>query len=416
MSSKTASVQIDPSRLKSRFDSLAAIGATAAGGVDRTAFGPAHLEARHWFEEEARSLGLKYSGDEAGNQSALLECGPAGAPHLLIGSHLDSVPDGGRYDGALGVVCALEVLAAVKEAGLRLDYHLEAVGFCDEEGHHMALMGSRSMAGVLDAAELGHPSKGMDEFQRVLALAGLKYDEILNAKRDPETLAAYLELHIEQGAVLEKAGIDIGIVTGFVGIRAFRFLFKGRADHAGTTPMDQRIDPVPAASAFCLSAREAVMEEFMPGVVTVGNMEFSPGAFNVVPSEVKVWLEFRADAEDVLDAMQARIMGLAQNCAAAFGAVAEVQPVEKALGVATSIKVRGAMQKAADELGLSSRHMPSGAGHDCQNLAWVCPAGLVFVPSQDGASHSPREFTPWEDCENGARVLLLTALKLAGAE
>ena len=205
MNHSLTSLRLDTGRLRARFDSLAAIGATPEGGVHRPAFSPGPPgEARQWFKQQAESIGLVYSGDRAGNQSALLQCGPEGAPHLIIGSHLDSVPQGGRFDGALGVAAALELLALVRDAGLRLNCHLEAVGFCDEEGQHMALMGSRVMAGVMPPEEMQHPSKGMDEFLRVLDLAGLKYEDILSARRDPAGLAGYLELHIEQGARLPK--------------------------------------------------------------------------------------------------------------------------------------------------------------------------------------------------------------------
>ena len=351
-----------------------------------------------------------YGSDAAGNQSALLPCGPDAAPSLLIGSHLDSVPQGGRFDGALGVVCALEVLSAVKQSGLRLGCNLEAVGFSDEEGAHLALLGSRAMSGMLPLEELQRHAGMAAGFDQDLACLGLERQGILRARRDPSGLAGYLELHVEQGAVLETAGVDIGVVTGFVGIRAFKFTFIGRADHAGATPMDQRRDPVPAACAFTLAVREAVMAEFAPGVVTVGEMEFSPGAFNVVPDSVKVWLEFRAPNEETLDRMQERIVWLAGQKADSHEAGLEVRQVEKVLSVETAPQMRQAIHSAVQRLGLSSKAMPSGAGHDAQSLAQICPAGLIFVPSRGGASHSPRESTAWSDCINGAQVLLRAAL------
>jgi N-carbamoyl-L-amino-acid hydrolase len=409
----TSNWRIDSKRLKTAFDSLAEIGSTKDGGIHRPALSPAHLEARVWFQEQAKGLGLTYSSDQAGNQSALLHCGPPGAPHLLLGSHLDSVPHGGRFDGALGVVCALEVLAAVKQSRLSLPCHLEAMGFCDEEGAHMGLMGSRAMAGALSASELEHPASGIPAFEQGLHSIGLKRGDILKAKRGPGTLAGYLELHIEQGRVLEQAGLDIGVVTGFVGIRHYKLTFKGRADHAGTTPMDQRQDPVPAVASYCLAMHQTVMERFAPAVATVGQMEFSPGAFNVVPDSVTVWQEFRADSEDKLDAMQEAILALARQSAQDHGVNLEAAQGEKTQPVPTSPLMVSSIKAAADGLGLSWQEMPSGAGHDAQAMALICPAGLIFVPSQDGASHSCREFSSWPDCQNGARALLGSALHFA---
>jgi N-carbamoyl-L-amino-acid hydrolase len=405
--------RINSQRFRANFETLAGIGATPEGGVHRPALSDAHLEARRWFLEQAGQIGLEASVDGAGNHSALLRCGPENAPTLLLGSHLDSVPYGGRFDGALGVVAALEVLQVVKEQGIALKAHLEAIDFTDEEGHFVDFMGSLALSGGLRPEHLQNPRGGHERFLQALGQAGLSESSPFSAARHPGTIAGYLELHIEQGRRLINQGVQIGIVTGIVGIRSFRIRLIGRADHAGTTPMDQRLDAAQGASAFTLAARELVMKEFPTCVVTVGNMEFEPGAFNVVPQSVAVALEFRADDEEKLDAMQAALLKQAALEAGRFGLKWETEPLDKVAPAHMHGQVQAALAGASEALGLKHTFLPSGAGHDAQCLAGICPAGMIFVPSVGGFSHSPREFTEWEDCVNGANVLLHATLTLA---
>ncbi len=232
--------------------------------------------------------------DGAGNHSALLRCGPAGARRLLLGSHLDSVPHGGRFDGALGVLAALEALRVVQEHNLSLPVDLEAIDFTDEEGTLVGLLGSAALAGKLAPEDLANPRGGREALLAGLARAGLSEAGLLEARRDPDALAGYLELHIEQGPRLLDAGVQIGVVTDIVGIASYTLSFFGRANHAGTTPMADRLDAAQGASAFTLAARRLVIEEFPGCVANVGAMRFSPGAFNIVPQAVDLSLEFRA--------------------------------------------------------------------------------------------------------------------------
>src|SRR3954471_11847101 len=229
-------IRVDADRLRADFDALAAIGATQEGGLERTTFSAAHQAARSWFLESARAAGLEAGVDSAANHSATLRSRNGQARTLLLGSHLDSVRNGGRYDGALGVVCALEVLRAVQDARLDLPVSLEAVDFTDEEGTLMGMLGSLALAGGLTSAELAAPRCGRENLTAALAGAGLSDPGVLAARRDPATLAGYLELHIEQGPVLERAGVQIGIVTGITGACSFTIVLDGESRHAGTTP------------------------------------------------------------------------------------------------------------------------------------------------------------------------------------
>jgi N-carbamoyl-L-amino-acid hydrolase len=402
-SAQYTNVRVDEARLRGDFDALAAIGATTDGGVDRPALGPAHLEARRWFLARARDAGLETAVDPAGNHSALL---PGGERTLLLGSHLDSVPCGGRYDGALGVLAALEALRVVADAGLELPVTLEAIDFTDEEGTLVGLLGSLAVAGGLGDDALASPRGGRDELAAALARSGLDERRLREARREPSSLLGYVELHIEQGPVLESRGADLGIVTSIVGARSFRIVFGGVASHAGTTPMTARRDAGVAAAAFVGEVREVVMREFPAAVATVGALELEPGAFNVVPGRATVSLEFRAADTATLDAMEERLLGSIE---------ARVEPVGHWEPTPLSPHVQSAVAHAAEQLGLHAIELPSGAGHDAQALAAVTASGMIFVPSDRGLSHNPQEHTSWTACVNGANALLHTALELATA-
>lgn len=412
MYQNTRSLYINEPRFRQNFEALAQIGAIGDGGVHRPALSADHLRARQWFVERAEQAGLVVSIDGAGNHSARLAFDGA-AKTLLLGSHLDSVPYGGRFDGPLGVLCALEVVQTIKDAGLTLPVNLEVIDLTDEEGAHVSFVGSRAVSGKLHAEDLASPHQGLPAFEAGLERAGLTRSGILFAKRDPATLAGYLEVHIEQGPRLATAGIDIGVVTHIVGIHWYRLKFIGQANHSGTTPMDQRRDASQGACAFALAARQTVMRDFPGAVVNVGAMTFEPGAFNVVPGVVTAGLEFRSADAAQLAEMQRVLLDLAREKAVQFDLELDVTPMEATPPVPMSPTVQAIIHETADGFRLSHRAMHSGAGHDAQNFADLCPTGMLFVPSVDGISHSPRELTRWQDCVNGANVLLHTVLKMA---
>ncbi len=410
----TKTLRVNSDRMLDSFTRLASIGATAEGGVHRPTFHEAHLAARKWYCEEIQRAGLGFRTDGAGNHSALLTFQPSNVQTLILGSHLDSVPNGGRFDGALGVVAALEVLRTIKESGTQLTVDLEAMDFTDEEGTLVGLLGSAAIAGHLTQKDLHAPRGGRQTLVEGMKRAGLSDESMLSAARPKESFAGYLELHIEQGKRLERAGIDIGVVSAIVGIGSYRLSFIGRADHAGTATMDDRLDASLGASAFTLAARELVMKDFAGCVVNVGNMDFAPGAFNIVPARVDVALEFRSPTQTDFDKMDSALIALAKGQASRVGLELKIEFLGKHSPTPMSDLAQSAFASACDDLRLTHTPLTSGAGHDAQSLADLCPVGMIFVPSVDGASHSPREFTKWEDCVNGANVLLQAALKIAG--
>ena len=409
-----STLRINPDRMLDAFNQLASIGATPDSGVDRPSLGEAHLAARKWFREHIEQNGFEFHTDGAGNHSAVLPCDDSSEPTLILGSHLDSVPNGGRFDGALGVMAALEVLKTVRENRIKLKVQLEAMDFTDEEGTLVGLLGSAALAGHLRQEDLQNPRGGRDRLLEGIKRAGLSESGMLSAARKKDSLAGYLELHIEQGKRLESAKKDIGIVTAIVGIWSYRLSFIGKADHAGTTTMEDRRDASLGASSFTLEARELVLREFPNSVVNVGKMEFAPGAFNIVPERVDVSLEFRSPNDEEFDELNSALLDLAREESKRFGLELKIEFLGKHSPSLMSDIARTAFIEACDTLQLSHIDLSSGAGHDGQSLADLCPVGMIFVPSVDGASHSPREFTEWQDCVNGANVLLQAALRLAG--
>ncbi|MCJ7533781.1 MAG: Zn-dependent hydrolase [Anaerolineales bacterium] len=404
---------INAARFLGDFEALSRIGATSQGGVNRPGLSQAHLESREWFRQCLSEAGLEFHVDSAGNHSAIFRQGGA-SKTLLLGSHLDSVPYGGRFDGTLGVVAALEVLRTIKEAGLHLPYHLEAIDFTDEESYHLDYFGSRALAGFTTPEELKTPISGRGKFEAGLALAGLSEAGILSARRDPASLAGYLELHIEQGPKLTSAHMQVGVVIAITGIRSFHLLFHGKTSHAGTTPMDDRQDAGLGASAFLLAAREIAMSKTPDCVANVGNMQFNPGVLNVIPGLVETALEIRSINEPSTDILEAALLKQAQIEAERFRLSLEIKPHLRVLPIHMDTHVRSLLIESAQALGLRYMEMPSGAGHDAQILAQVTKAGMIFVPSVGGISHTPLEYTKEEDCVNGANVLLGAALRMAG--
>lgn len=310
------------------------------------------------------------------------------------------------------MAAAFEVLQTIRDAEVPRRVHLEVIDFTDEEGSHVALMGSRALAGLLQPRDLDNPRGHGEAFEQVLARAGLTPAGILAAARLPETLAGYLEIHIEQGTRLREAQTDVGIVTGMVGIWMYHVSFRGRADHAGTTAMHTRLDAAQGAAQFTLAARRVTMEQFPDCVANVGRMTVTPGAFNIVPETARLHLELRGGDTATVERLEATLAEEAHRAAEAFGLGVDIDFLEAVYPTAMDERMQRALEHGAARLGLAHQRLPSLAGHDAQSLAQVCPAGLLFVPSEGGFSHSPREFTPWPDCVNGANTLLHAVLSL----
>jgi N-carbamoyl-L-amino-acid hydrolase len=305
------------------------------------------------------------------------------------------------------------VVRTLKEAGVGLPINVEAVDFSDEEGTWISLFGSRAVAGMLNEEIINKPKGGSQAFEARLAAAGLTKAGVLASKRDPSMIKAWVECHIEQGTRLEESGSAIGIVSGVVGIAMYWLSFIGRADHAGTTPMDRRLDALRGVASFVGQSRELVINRFPMGVCNCGTVEIEPGAHNIVPERAKLALEFRHNDPGVLDAMREALINLALHVVEVEGLRLEVEQIGLHEPALTDREVSTAIESACQRLGLSCIHMPSFAGHDTQNMATITQAGMFFVPSVEGASHSPREFTPDEDCINAGNVLLHTVMELA---
>ena len=414
MNIETSLLKVNASRLLKNIDSLAQIGRTSDGGVSRPAFSEADVAARNWFRKQVEDAGLKYQEDGAGNLSAVLPSANRAAKTLLAGSHLDTVPNGGRFDGSLGVLCALESLQTIKEANLNLTYHLEAISFSDEEAAVVGMLGSRALTDQLTEKDLESAVYGWEE-ELVTALSRLNLTRtsILSARRDPTSLAGFIEVHIEQGTRLEESGLDIGVVTSIVGIRSYWLRFVGQTTQVGVTPMENRDNVLYGAASFVLRARDMVVSQFSPGTVNCGQLKISPEGVGIVPIEAKLALEFRHSSAEQLDRMELALFDQAEKIASEHDLSLYVNPVENCPATFMHEELLGTVEKVATHLGLKSTRLISFAGHDAQMVAAVVPTALFFVPSVGGFSHTSSEFTHDDDVINGANVLLHTLLQLA---
>ena len=404
-----AALRVDEDLIEQHIRELSAFGRNAQGGVDRVAFSDADLDARQYIRGLMGQAGLEVRIDTAGNLIGRREGARALTP-LMIGSHIDSVPGGGNYDGDVGVIASIEVARVLKDAGVILDHPLEVVVFSDEEG---GLTGSRGMIGDLTPATLGLMSHSGMTIAEGVARIGGDPERIGEAAREACSVAAFVELHIEQGAVLYDEGIDIGVVTGIVGIRWWDVTIDGIANHAGTTPMDKRRDPMLAAADFIKAVNRVIRSAPGAQVGTVGRIQADPGAPNVIPDKVTLSLEIRDLDAAKMQLMYDRIWDETRAIAQRHLTPIEFRELDVAADPApTDPRLQDMIAGSATALGLSHRRMPSGAGHDAQDIARIAPTGMIFVPSVDGISHSPREYTAPDDMANGANVLLHTVLAL----
>lgn len=400
-------------RMEARILELSRFGRDAAGGVSRVAFSDADVEARRFLSDLMEEAGLAVRVDAAGNVIGRREGLEPGLPPIMFGSHIDSVPGGGRYDGNVGVIGALEVIELLNEQDIVTRHPLEVVSFTDEEG---GLTGSRAITSGLAESALGVVTHSGLTVREGIRKVGGDPDRLDEARLHPGDLRAFLELHIEQGAILYENDIDIGIVEGIVGIRWWDVVVEGFANHAGTTPMNRRNDALVAAAEMVLAVNAVANEMEGRHVATVGRIRAHPGAPNVIPGQVVMSLEIR----DLSSAKIDRVYGAIEE---RIGAIADRRDVNvefREIDVAsppapTDPAVRTVIEEVAHSLGLTTLAMPSGAGHDAQDMAQIAPTGMVFVPSVDGISHSPREFTSAEDMATGATVLLHTVLALDGS-
>ena len=404
-------------RLQQRLLTLARFGALPGGGVTRMCWSPPYEQAREWLLGEIKTAGLSSWVDPAGNVFGALgaESFSAQTPSVLTGSHIDTVPEGGILDGALGVMAALECVQTIHEAGTRLARPLAVAAWSDEDGRYGSLFGSRAFCGRLDAAAI--PTMAAVDGDRLVdAMRRAGFDALRApaAAAAAGSVAAYVELHIEQGPRLEEAGIPIGVVEAIVGVRRARLVFHGQADHAGTTPMERRRDAFLAAADYALKARELVVTRGGPRAVTnIGVVQVHPGASNIVPGRAEIVHEMRDPDPAVLSRLADECDALAREIAAARGIRVEVRPMSMTTPAPCAPRVQATIEAACATLGLPSQRLYSAAGHDAQNLAGVTDAGMIFIPSRGGRSHRVDEMSDWDAIERGANVLLHTLIQLA---
>jgi beta-ureidopropionase / N-carbamoyl-L-amino-acid hydrolase len=408
-----ADLCINSDRMLADFNELAEIGATVDGGISRLALSNEDLEARAWLADCFLDAGLVVRDDDAGNLSGVLPSADLQAQSFLLGAHLDSVPNGGRYDSSVGLVTALEAVRAIQEAGLKLPFHLEVINFTDEEGCWQSLFGSRALTGTLTEVYTSDRDADYGPFRAALFRAGIYPADIYRASRDPETVAGYLELHIEQGYRLDDAGIDIGVVTGIVGRTTYYLTFYGEASHSGTTALDKRRDALLGAAAFICEAHKLARASYPEGVFNCGSIEVSPGAFNIIPAEARLTIECRHFDHDQLAEMESVLIRLAQEQANEHKLTVNVKRAIHMPAARMDANTVETIETVCQSHDVSFTRLISYAGHDAQIMSNFTSSGMIFIPSQGGISHSPREFTEWHHVVKGANVLLHTILALA---
>ena len=402
-------LRVDHNRLNGNIIKLSKISSLEFGSLSRVAYTDADIDGRKYVIQLMVAAGMDVNIDEGGNIIGRLKGKDNNLPPIAIGSHIDSVPEGGSYDGNVGSLSAIEVAHTIWENDLTLNHPLIVVIFQNEEG---GLFGSKVMTTGLTDQELGLRSSSGFTIEEGIKRIGGNLNKLQDAKLKKDEWTAYVELHIEQGAFLYDENLEIGIVEGIVGIKQWDVIINGFANHAGTTPMDKRNDALYAASLYVQSVHE--IGKNTPGnqVATVGMIKPFPGAPNVIPGKVNASLEIRDLDEKKIDSIYKKIKRSTKKIAKKTGTTFQFQQTINIVPEPTNGEIRNAIFDASNDLKLKSKFMPSGAGHDAQEMAQICPIGMIFVPSKNGISHSPKEYSSPKDISNGANVLLHTVLKI----
>jgi N-carbamoyl-L-amino-acid hydrolase len=400
-------LRVNGQRIAHRISELSKFGRDLNGRGYRVAYTQGDIEGRAWFMELMKMAGLDPSIDAGGNIIGKRKGKNPALKPIAFGSHIDMVPDGGNYDGTLGSISALEVIEVLNENKIVTNHPLEIIIFGNEEG---GTIGSKALAGLLTEEGLKKISQsGLTIAEGIKAIGG-SAENIQSCKRSQGDLHTFLELHIEQGGILENENIQIGVVEGIVGMMDWEVTVEGFANHAGSTPMDMRKDALLAASRLVIAVNEVVNS--VPGkqVGTVGKMASYPGASNVIPGRVNLSLEIRDLSIKKVEMLFAEIQQRADSIATdSKTAITFQQQFIIKPALATKI-LQEKINTSAKNLGFSTKFMQSGAIHDSQNMSLISPMAMIFVPSVGGISHSPKEFTKAEDMTNGANVLLQTIL------
>jgi beta-ureidopropionase / N-carbamoyl-L-amino-acid hydrolase len=403
-------LRINPGRLQQSLEGLSVYGRSAGGtfadGVSRVAYSDADVAGRKYAMDLMRAAGLQPRIDTAGNITAVRPGSDSSLKPILFGSHIDSVPSGGNFDGDLGSMAAIEVMHTLQDNRLTTRHPLQTVIWQNEEG---GLVGSRIASG--DSPDLERQYNGIRLADGLRKIGG-DPARLEQARIAPGSFRCYLELHIEQGGTLDKAGIPIGVVEGIVSIDEYAVEIRGFANHAGTTPMPERRNALLAAAKLIEAVQQVVTREPGRQVGTVGHLEVYPNATNVVPGLVKHSIELRDLSPEKIGRLGEEIRRQAQQIAHETNTEITIRHLENDPPAMANPQIQAQIEQAAAGLGLKTMRLPSGAGHDAQMMARLGPMGMIFVPSVSGISHSPKELTRWSDCANGANVLLQTILRM----
>lgn len=411
MSEPIKSIEVDASTLQQYIEVLGAIGQQPEGGIVRPLYSPAWVEAREQLATFMHAAGLDVREDAVGNLFGRLH-GRDESHTLLTGSHFDTVPLGGKFDGALGILAGIVALQALRENLGTSQRSLEVVALCEEEGSRFPAhcWGTKGILGLIDPAELDEVRDAQGNTiagaMRAVGLTPERYREAI--RTDVE---AFVELHIEQGRILFDEGIDLGIVTAITGLEHLWITVKGRADHAGTMPMDLRHDALQAAAHMAIEITHFVEQAGRPAVVTLGKWDVKPGAVNVVPGEVSFSVDLRHPEEETLQRLSAAIRAQCEAIAQERHFSISIERTGKSLPRNMDPGLQAELVKAAEACGATWKWLPSGAGHDSQIMARHLPTAMLFVSSVEGRSHSSAEYTTAENAARGASVLA-TALSL----
>ena len=398
---------INESRINQTLQELGHLGESPEG-MDRVAYSPEDIAGRDYTIKLMQEAGLETRIDAAGNIIGRRSGSDDNLPAIALGSHTDTVPKGGKYDGTLGVMGAIEVIRTLEEQGHRTRHPLEVIDFTNEEGtrFHRWLVGSRSMSGLLEQEDLDALDDDGLSLGPCIADIGGDLSRIGEAVRSPGELAAYFELHIEQGPYLHQSGNPIGVVTGITGRAVFEVEIEGKANHAGTTPMSTRRDALVSASKLVLNIQKMAAEQEICRVSTVGSIKAIPNAVNVIPGHASIGLEFRDTDMEALAAAEQELRRITDQAAVDDTVDIEVIRHRFTSAVPITADMQALVAEAAENCGMAWEPLASGAGHDAQAVANIAPVAMIFVPSIDGISHAIEEYSTPQDCANGAQVLL----------
>lgn len=410
-------MSINQERLWNRLIELSQFGKLENGGVTRFSFTEDERRAKDKVISYMVEAGMKVMEDAVGNVIGRKEGRLSNLPAVLMGSHIDSVPNGGIFDGNLGVLAGIEVVQTMNEKNIETDYPIEVIAFTDEEGSRFGfgMIGSRALAGTLIREHLHYKDVDGIMIEQAMKNIGLDPTQISKAARNPESVKAYVELHIEQGRVLENHDLSVGIVSGIAGPLWTRWTLKGEAGHAGATPMKMRKDPLIAAAKIMLYIEEET-KRYESAVATVGQINVKPGGVNVIPGEVEFSLDLRDISLEDRDKLEDSITSFAYRLCENEGIEIGIETLQRVDPVPCSQEIRTVIEDSLSKVGVPSLTLASGAGHDGMQFKDFCPVGMIFVRSKDGLSHNPEEWSSKEDCGVGTSVLYETILQLANRE